>query len=78
MPTSGRINVFYSYAREDEAYRDRLVKQLQSLRDDDVISEWYDRMIEPGIDWKNAIEENQRPGPSIPGQRGLPAGSADR
>ena len=48
-------NVFYSYAHEDEAYRERLVTALAPLRQAKFIAEWHDRKIEPGADWNAEI-----------------------
>ena len=58
MPATGKINVFYSYAREDEKYRDQLVRELGALRKEGIVSEWHDRMIKPGGDWQRDIEDN--------------------
>ena len=58
MPSSGKINVFYSYAREDERYRAQLVAALSALRREGVISEWHDRMIKPGGNWDRDIRNN--------------------
>lgn len=50
------VEVFYSYAHEDEALRDKLKKQLASLKRQGLISEWYDRDISPGNEWNEEIE----------------------
>jgi hypothetical protein len=42
------IEVFYSYAREDEDLRDKLINHLSILRRQGLIKEWYDRQILPG------------------------------
>lgn len=42
------VEVFYSYAHEDSALRDKLKKQLASLKRKGLISEWYDRDISAG------------------------------
>ncbi|WP_158680240.1 hypothetical protein [Nostoc sp. 'Lobaria pulmonaria (5183) cyanobiont'] len=39
------IEVFYSYAHEDEKLRDKLEKHLTLLRREGVITEWHDRKI---------------------------------
>jgi len=54
----GRINVFYSYSHKDDAYRDRLVEQLEDLASEGVINGWHDRKITPSADWKREIERN--------------------
>ncbi len=52
------LQVFIIYAREDERFRERLVKNMSLLKREGVISTWYDRMILPGQDWDNVITEN--------------------
>jgi TIR domain len=54
---SDLIEVFFSYAHEDEALRDKLAKHLKLLERDRVIKAWSDRNITAGEDWKNAIDE---------------------
>lgn len=58
MPELGRINLFYSYSHKDEAYRERLVEWLSTLREEGVISDWHDRKITPGSDWNHEIARN--------------------
>jgi hypothetical protein len=55
MPT--QWNVFYSYSHEDGLLRDELAKFLAPLRHQGRIVEWYDRKIEPGLEWENAISD---------------------
>jgi len=52
----GRISVFCSYAREDEAVRRELERVLAPLRDERIIDDWYDSRIQPGARWNAAIE----------------------
>jgi hypothetical protein len=52
---AGRIGVFYSYAHEDEPFRQQLERHLASLRREDVIDEWHDRRIVPGEAWDREI-----------------------
>src|ERR1700686_211738 len=52
------VEVFYSYAHEDEALRAELEKHLSLLRRQGVISDWHDRHIAPGTDWAQAIDEH--------------------
>src|ERR1044072_5506803 len=52
------VEVFYSYAHEDELLRDELKKQLASLKRQGLISEWYDRDISPGNEWNAEIENH--------------------
>ncbi len=42
------IQIFYSYASEDEEYRQQLEKHLSLLRRQGIISEWHNRKIMPG------------------------------
>lgn len=52
------ITIFYSYAHEDEKLRERLEKHLSLLRQQGVITEWYDRQIVAGTDWTQAIDNH--------------------
>ncbi len=54
----GKINLFYSYAHEDEASCNEVMQALQLLRSESVINEWYDRQISPGENWRKLISEN--------------------
>ncbi|MBD2449111.1 toll/interleukin-1 receptor domain-containing protein [Nostoc sp. FACHB-152] len=50
------IDVFYSYAHEDEKLRLQLEKHLSSLKREGVITDWCDRKIGPGKEWQNEID----------------------
>ena len=50
------IEVFFSYAHEDEKLRDDLAKQLKLLERQGVISAWHDRQIVAGSEWGRAID----------------------
>jgi tetratricopeptide (TPR) repeat protein len=52
------VEVFYSYAHEDEKLRDELVKHLANLRRQGVITEWYDRDISAGKEWEGEIKQH--------------------
>jgi N-acetylmuramoyl-L-alanine amidase len=52
------FRVFYSYAHEDEAYKDKLVQHLSILKRRGYIAEWHDRKIEPGQKWSKEISDN--------------------
>src|SRR6266852_6087155 len=52
------VEVFYSYAHEDEKLRDELVKHLANLRRQGVITEWYDRDISAGKEWDEDIAQH--------------------
>jgi hypothetical protein len=43
------IEVFISYAHEDEALRQRLGKALSNLRWEGLITDWHDREITAGL-----------------------------
>ena len=51
------IQVFFSYAHEDEPFRDKLAKHLKLLERQQVISAWHDREIAAGDEWKREILE---------------------
>src|SRR5713226_3459022 len=50
------IELFYSYSHRDELLRKRLEKHLSALRQQGVITEWHDRKIVAGTDWKQSID----------------------
>ena len=52
---TGAVEVFYSYAREDEVLRKKLEKHLVSLKHSGEITGWHDRMISPGAKWEDEI-----------------------
>ena len=52
------INVFYSYAPEDEKLREQLQKHLSVLRRQGVITEWHNYKIEAGVDMSQTINEH--------------------
>ena len=56
MPKS--VEVFFCYAREDEALRQGLEKQLRALRRQGVVDVWHDRMIEAGAEWERSIDQH--------------------
>lgn len=53
---TGSIEVFYSYAREDETLRERLEKHLKILKRQGLINDWHDRKISPGTEWECQID----------------------
>jgi len=58
-PTSpASIEVFYSYAHEDEVLVKELRKHLSLLKRQGVIREWYDREITAGTEWKGQIDQH--------------------
>jgi tetratricopeptide (TPR) repeat protein len=52
------ITVFYSYAEEDAAWRERLAKHLSQLKRDGIITEAYDQMVLAGSDRAQALDNN--------------------
>jgi CheY-like chemotaxis protein len=50
------VDLFYSYAHEDEKLRDELDGHLALLRRKGVIRPWHDRGIVPGQKWDEAID----------------------
>ena len=55
MPDSP-IEVFYSYAHEDELLRAELEKHLSLLYRQGLIAAWHDHHILAGTDWTQAID----------------------
>jgi hypothetical protein len=55
-PASANISLFYSYSHNDERYRNKLEKHLSNLKRQGFISEWHDRKISGGTEWKDQIE----------------------
>ena len=49
------LDIFYSYAHEDEPLRDELAGHLRILERRGVIRSWADRDIVPGQDWSREI-----------------------
>ena len=49
------VNVFISYAHEDESYKDEMIKSLANLQRQNFVSTWVDRMIPPGDEWDKQI-----------------------
>jgi O-acetyl-ADP-ribose deacetylase (regulator of RNase III) len=52
------IEVFISYAHEDETLRQRLGKALSSLRREGLITDWHDREITAGSEWSTEIDQH--------------------
>jgi hypothetical protein len=49
--------VFFSYSHKDEAFKNDLLVQLRGLERQGIISNWHDRMIAVGSNWREAIED---------------------
>jgi len=54
-PSPRALELFFSYAHEDERYRERLERHLSTLRNEGLIVDWYDGKIQPGTDWDDEI-----------------------
>lgn len=55
-PSAASPSVFISYSHVDEAWKDRVVKQLKVLEMEGVLDVWDDRRISAGDDWLPDIE----------------------
>jgi CheY-like chemotaxis protein len=51
------VNLFYSYAHEDEPLRLELVGHLKILERRGLLSQWHDRQIQPGDNWHSRISD---------------------
>lgn len=51
------VDLFYSYAHEDEALRDELAGHLKIMERRGVIRPWHDRCLLPGQKWDGKIHE---------------------
>lgn len=54
------MNLFISYAHEDEVFRVEIEKFLVMLSRQKLINIWSDRKIGPGSDWDHEINDNLR------------------
>lgn len=52
---SPRVRLFLSYARADTEYHRELLTHLRPLSH--LLDIWHDQQIQPGTDWKRAIDE---------------------
>jgi hypothetical protein len=52
------IDVFISYAHQDEDLRDQLIAHLSNLKQQGVIRDWHGRMIPAGARWSKKIDEH--------------------
>jgi hypothetical protein len=50
------VEIFYSYAHEDERLRKKLETHLSLLKQEGLITGWYDREIRAGAEWMHEIE----------------------
>ena len=52
------LKLFYCYAHEDKLLRDALAKHLGILRRKELITDWHNRDINAGQEWKKEIDTN--------------------
>jgi hypothetical protein len=52
------VALFYSYSHKDERYRIGLETHLSALKRQGLISQWHDRKITGGSEWKGQIDDN--------------------
>ena len=52
------VNIFFSYAHQDKALRDKLVKHLSLLQRQGLITNWHDHEISAGTEWASAVDSN--------------------
>jgi translation initiation factor IF-1 len=51
------IEIFFSYAHEDETLMDEVRRQLIGYDRRKIIHKWHDRLIAPGSEWNGQIDE---------------------
>src|SRR5689334_16254813 len=56
--SSMSFDIFISYSHKDRELRDKLAVALSNLRNQNLISDWYDGDIPPGAEWKKQIFEH--------------------
>jgi TIR domain len=52
------VEIFYSYSHKDEDLRDELENHLRILKHRGIITEWHDRRISAGSEWKGEIDSH--------------------
>ncbi len=57
FPTD-ELKIFYSYAHQDEAYRQQLENHLSNLKRLYHLRSWFDREILPGEHWEQVLDEH--------------------
>ena len=50
------VEIFCSYAHEDEEWREKLERHVSVLQHLGLVSLWHDRLIVPGTDWAYTID----------------------
>lgn len=56
VDSSGSLEVFYSYAENDEALRNELEKHLGAIKRLNLIRDWHHRDVQIGTDWMQAVD----------------------
>jgi len=59
------LEVFFSYAHQDEDLRDALAKHLRLLERQHIIARWHDRRIAAGNEWAGVIDTHLRTAQTI-------------
>jgi len=59
-PLPDAVEIFFSYAHEDKALRDKLATHLAMLQRNGLITTWYDQDISAGDNWQHAINIHLR------------------
>ncbi len=54
------VNIFFSYAYHDEAYRDALELHLSLPKRQGLVAGWHARQIQPGEDFAEVIDSNMQ------------------
>jgi WD40 repeat protein/predicted negative regulator of RcsB-dependent stress response len=54
------IEIFFSYAHEDEQLKEELIKHLSEWKRQDLISPWHHRDISAGTEWQREIDTHLR------------------
>lgn len=54
------IEIFFSYAHEDEAFKEDVRRQLVGYERRGIILKWHDRMITAGAEWHGEIDRRLR------------------
>jgi len=55
--TSKELSVFISYAHEDEYFKNELLKHLEGIKRNKLITTWDDSQILPGQPWDAVIKQ---------------------
>ena len=56
MELKSDVEVFYSYSHRDEELREELERHLSILKRQGIITDWHDRKIGAGTEWKGQID----------------------